>query len=1727
MGAVVSSSSSREAIITCTGYGYGVGLRKGRFQHLFSTFLSKLTVSRYISLFLYLRIWVLRRSLLCQLLPFKLSATVLSLFFFLFDPMDSLALNMTEILNLTDREAIVHDIEDDFRGDNPPPQSFCLVFRVLTPRTIKLEWFEEAMRNAWITRASLTFSSYGSSMFMVEFECEGDMRRVLEGQPWHFDHCLVTCANPAGLDTLLPNQLCYSPFWIQVHAIPFGQKSLRLAQLIGNEVGDFLEVDKATIFKVSSLFLCVRVLVDISKPIPRGILIDFKSIHREKWLSFKYENLPNICYHCGMFDHTLTKCIRYLKKCDDHSAPPPLPYKIPLKAPPKTNFKRNPFDLSNSFPLDELTHPNSNVDQSLVAAVNRFLSTEDHGPGSSVSAPLGNVSDARLLGMDQVTFSSDNQSHSAAMNPETRAHFGENPIGVLCDMPAMTTHQVAATVHENTTHEASFENTLPRLSEKAKGKAVAGVKRTAFLPQTVVVGDSLRNILKRARAGPTIAEVSSAINASFEQAVPKKGLRGGLLLFWKSDVLVNILNYSPNHIDCIVTINDNISTHVSCFYGSPYVHDKIHTWTLLHRLYDNAPNLPWLIFGDFNDYLSISDRSSPHNVPAYAMFNFRNFINKFSLTPLQPVGNPYTWKHGHLCERLDWGIVNSSWLTHFPRAVLYHLGFYGSDHRVLKIVLDDASLHTPRNKRFLFENFWLTEPSFFDTVKDSWSKVPSHSATTPLGSFLSKQQSCIAAIKDWNGSFKSLSSRIHTLENSLNTLHSNLPLNREDIKRASTLQSTLDFLLYKHEVFWKQRSKIHWLNAGDKNTKYFHNKATARKKTNNIRKLKCEDGRQVTSFSDICHEVCAYFDNLFKSQSSDATATNLIFTAIDKSLTLQQISFLDSPFEAGEVKQALFQLSGDKAPGLDGLNPAFYQKNWSVIGPDLTTVVLDILNGNADFSSINDTLIVLIPKKTNASTLKDFRPISLCSTVYKIVSKTIANRLKLVLGDLISSTQGAFLSERIIFDNIYIAQELVHAINHRKHGKIGWVGLKLDMEKAFDRVEWSFLTAILQRFQFPPHFINLIFQCVSSTSIRFSINGQITDPIFPSRGIRQGDPLSPYLFLLCSEGLTAALRVQENLGLFKGISIARTASAVSHLLFADDTLIFTTASFASCNSLKEALTLYNLASGQKVNYSKSSILFSPNTPPAVSSYFFDTLGLEAKPFISKYLGVPQCFGRSKKSSFDFILHRIGSHLSAWNEKLFSKAGKEVLLKAVIQAIPSYAMSCFRLPVSVCQKIEKMMAQFWWGSMGKGSKIHWKAWTNLCTSKFFGGLGFRSLVHHNQAMIAKQAWRVLSNPNSLLAAILKAKDLLNQGLMWKVGNGCSIRTLENYWVPDSRFLKFIAIDPPPSDRVSFFIDENGHCNRAKLDQYFDSHTVSSILKVPIGGLNKEDHLIWNKDTTGMFSVKTGYHLAHTVSLPPSSSNFSFIKKWWTALWTLNLPPKIKSLAWRAYHHILPTALNLFLKKSLPSPCCSLCHCPSESVTHALLDCSSAVKIWKASPLKHFYATHRHVDIKEFLIAGYSHLNKDDLTLLLATVWAIWNFRNKKLFANFNMSSVDVVEWINSYLSDYNAAQMGMKKLSSSQILYDHEQPKQVNPGYYQLNIDAALCSSQGKLGFGAVISDWCGRIVAGLSIPAAGDFVPLMAEALALRESLNWCYLIRIPIGVIKSSSKLWVDQFMG
>ncbi|KAM6601781.1 hypothetical protein CsatA_021390 [Cannabis sativa] len=338
----------------------------------------------------------------------------------------------------------------------------------------------------------------------------------------------------------------------------------------------------------------------------------------------------------------------------------------------------------------------------------------------------------------------------------------------------------------------------------------------------------------------------------------------------------------------------------------------------------------------------------------------------------------------------------------------------------------------------------------------------------------------------------------------------------------------------------------------------------------------------------------SHFNQLFSSTGPSIDEINKALHGITNSLSELDKSLLAEEFSLDEIEKAFFQLPSDKAPGPDGFNSNFYKANWPSVRNDVLKATSSFLNGNGDITPLNTTLITLIPKVKRPSTLSDFRPISLCNIIYKVISKTIANRLKLVLNNLISPNQSAFLPDRLISDNIIIAQEVAHSIKLKTRGKKGWMAVKLDMAKAFDRVEWSFIEAILRKFQFPSRFITLVLSCITTATFQFNLNGKVTGSVSPSRGIRQGDPLSPYLFLLCAEGFSSLLRQKEIDRSLPGIKVARRAPAISHLLFADDSFLFCQAAINSCNVIKEVLDVYERATGQKVNFQKSSLYFSPN-----------------------------------------------------------------------------------------------------------------------------------------------------------------------------------------------------------------------------------------------------------------------------------------------------------------------------------------------------------------------------------------------------------------------------------------------------------------------------------------------------------------------------------------------------
>nr|XP_027090307.1 uncharacterized protein LOC113711341 [Coffea arabica] len=286
-----------------------------------------------------------------------------------------------------------------------------------------------------------------------------------------------------------------------------------------------------------------------------------------------------------------------------------------------------------------------------------------------------------------------------------------------------------------------------------------------------------------------------------------------------------------------------------------------------------------------------------------------------------------------------------------------------------------------------------------------------------------------------------------------------------------------------------------------------------------------------------------------------------------------------------------------------------------------------------------------------------------------------------------------FVPGRQILDNVLVAHESIHFLNNKRTGKDGYMAIKLDMSKAYDSVEWVFLAKMMQKMGFCPTWIQWILECITSVTYSVNVSGKKGGFIKPSRGLRQGDPLSPYLFLVCAEGFSALLRRANRQGSMSGMKIANEAPCLSHLFFAEDSLIFCRAKVGEAVQLMKVLEEYGRASGQLINKEKSSIFISKNVKGRRKEEVLKELEGMREVHQSKYLGLPMVIGRSKRQVFEFIRQKAVKRLGGWKEKLLSQAGKETLLKSVILALPAYVMSCCRLPKALCQNVCSEMAKF--------------------------------------------------------------------------------------------------------------------------------------------------------------------------------------------------------------------------------------------------------------------------------------------------------------------------------------------------------------------------------------------------------------------------------------------------
>ena len=267
--------------------------------------------------------------------------------------------------------------------------------------------------------------------------------------------------------------------------------------------------------------------------------------------------------------------------------------------------------------------------------------------------------------------------------------------------------------------------------------------------------------------------------------------------------------------------------------------------------------------------------------------------------------------------------------------------------------------------------------------------------------------------------------------------------------------------------------------------------------------------------------------------------------------------------------------------------------------------------------------------------------------------------------------------------------------------------------------------------------VDKIMRLVTSVSFAVLFNGECLETFYPSRGIRQGDPISPYLFVLAADDLSCLLKSRMQSSVLKGIKVAPSASMVSHLLFADDSLLLFKANRENALEIKDVLQLYCRASGQQINLDKSSIHFAKGCRQVTRAEMKDSLDVHNESLSEKYLGMPSDVGNSTNGAFKYLKDCVWKRVQGWMEQCLSAGGKEVLIKSVAQAIPTYSMSCFKLPRGLCHHINSLLWNFWWGSSEGKRKTCWVTWDEMIKPKYMGGMGFRDIELFNLALLARQ------------------------------------------------------------------------------------------------------------------------------------------------------------------------------------------------------------------------------------------------------------------------------------------------------------------------------------------------------------------------------------------------------
>ncbi|XP_059295494.1 uncharacterized protein LOC132048826 [Lycium ferocissimum] len=609
-------------------------------------------------------------------------------------------------------------------------------------------------------------------------------------------------------------------------------------------------------------------------------------------------------------------------------------------------------------------------------------------------------------------------------------------------------------------------------------------------------------------------------------------------------------------------------------------------------------------------------------------------------------------------------------------------------------------------------------------------------------------------------------------------------------------------------------------------------------------------------------------------------------------VTREQNSILCAMPTLEELKNVVFALLGDSACGPGGFSSIFYQKCWNIVGADVYNVVKALYEGQTLPKSITHINLVLLPKKSFINTFSDLRPISLSNFINKVISRVIHDKLESVLPSLISANQSGFLKGRNIIENVLLTQELVAHI--RKRGKPANVIIKLDMEKAYDRFSWRFLIQVIRRMGF--------------TDI----------------GVKQGDPLSPALFILTAEVLSISLNTLFDNSMFRGYGMPKWSAKLNHLSYADDTIIFASAKKESLQMNMGVLHAYEKGSGQKINTDKSAFYIHAKVATELSQDVHQISGFHRGEFPFTYLGCPIFHARRQKLFYKDMLKKVRDKLQAWKGKLLSFGGKVVLITSVLQSIPIYLLSAMVPPKCVIKELHKLFNRFFWQTKEDGRSKCWSEWEKMCFPKKEGGVGFRSLFDISKALFAKLWWRFRKSNTRWVSFIWNkyCKRFRPTVVQWKGGGSQTWKMM----LQARDDMEHKIWWEPQNCSSSVWFD-----NWTKLGALSDYLPSQYQLDESVDELMIEDgNKFWE------ILVKSAWDLLRQKAT---------ISPHYEKLWIKGVSYKVSFFLWRIWFQKLP--IDNVLKRmriSIVSRCC-YCHIQEETMDHLFILGPLASKIWK--------------------------------------------------------------------------------------------------------------------------------------------------------------------------------------